>query len=137
MASRAVTPSRAAPYPVLVGHGHHRRRGDAADQAGQRPLHPGHHDDGVGVGQLVGRGQQPVDARHAAVGQQGGAQAQGDQRGLALAGHRQVGGAGGDHQGPGHPGRGGAPHHHRQLAPDPVRPGCRPGDRALPLRGAR
>ena len=75
------------------GHGHHRGRGDAADQAGQRPLHAGHHHHGVGLGQLVGRGQQAVHPGHPAVGQQGRPQPERHQGGLALAGHRQVGGA--------------------------------------------
>ena len=129
MASSAVTPSRAAPYPVLVGHGHHRRRRDPADQAGQGALHPGHHDDGVGVGQLVGRGQQPVDPGHAAVGQQRRAEPEGGQGGLALAGHGQVGRARRDHQRPGRARRGRAPDHGGQLAPDLIGPGGSAGDR--------
>ena len=84
MASRAVTPSRPrrsrcwwARRPPAPG--------DPADQARQRPFHAGHHDDGVGLRQLVGGGQQPVHPGHPAVGQQGGSQPQGDQGGRALA----------------------------------------------------
>ena len=111
------------------GHGHHRCRGDPPDQAGQRSLHAGHHHHGVGLGQLVGRGQQSVDAGHPAVGQQRRSEPEGHQGGLALAGHRQVRGPGGDHQRAGQPGCGRPPHHRRQLAAHLVGPGGPTGDR--------
>ena len=59
MASKRGHPLERGAVAGAGGHGHHRGRGDAADQAGQRPLHAGHHHDGVGLGELV-------DARPAA-----------------------------------------------------------------------
>ena len=67
--SSAVTPSKPAPYPVLVGHRDDRRARDAADEARERALHAGDDDDRVGGHQGVGVGQQAVDAGDADVGQ--------------------------------------------------------------------
>ena len=70
------------------GHGDHRRAGEAADDAGQRPLHAGDDDHGVGVGELGGVSEQAVDAGHAHVGEPLGPEPVGGQDGGALVGHR-------------------------------------------------
>ena len=48
MASSAVTPLEGGAVAGAGGHGHDRGRGEAADHAGQRPLHAGDHHHGVG-----------------------------------------------------------------------------------------
>ena len=78
-------------------HGDDRRRGEAADHAGQRAFHAGDHDDRVGRRELVGGVEHAVQAGHADVGDAQRAEAVGVQHGRALVGDRQVGGARGDH----------------------------------------
>ena len=91
-------------------HGDDRGRREAADHAGQRALHAGDHDDGVGVGQLVDLGQQAVQTRPrrsrlSSVRRE--AERREDRR--ALVGHGQIGGAGRHDDDPSGPGGGGPP----------------------------
>ena len=94
IASSAVTPSSDGAVADAGRHGDDRCAGDPADQAGQRTLHARHHDDRVGLGELVGRGEQPVETGDPAVGEQLGAEPERVEHRAALAGHRQVGGPG-------------------------------------------
>ena len=68
IASSAVTPSKAGAVADAGRHGDDRRGGEPADDAGQRALHAGDDDDGVGGGQLVGVREQAVQAGDADVG---------------------------------------------------------------------
>ena len=76
MASSAVTPSSAAPYPVLVGTATTGAGVSAAHHAGERALHAGDHDDRVGHGERVDLGEKPVQPGDPAVGEHGGVEPQ-------------------------------------------------------------
>ncbi len=98
MASSAVTPAKRAAVPDARRHGHDRCRGEATDDGGERTLHPGDDDHGIGGGQVVAVGEEPVHAGDADVGEPHGVDAVGEQHGGALVGDGQVGGAGaGEH----------------------------------------
>jgi len=69
----------------------------AADHAGQRSVHAGGDDNGVGADEVVAMPQQPMDAlaRGADVGEEMGVGAEGVSRDQRLAGHGQIAGASG------------------------------------------
>ena len=81
-------------------HGDDRRPGQPADDAGERALHAGEHDDGVGRRDRVDVGQQAVQPGDADVVEAIGGEAVGAQGQQALVGDRAVGGAGGDDEHP-------------------------------------
>ena len=116
------------------GNGHHGCGGDAADEAGQGPLHSGHRHHGVGVGQLVGGGQQTVDSRHPAVGQEHRAETRAVRVARTSWATGRLRGAGGDHQGAGGTHRRRSPRDGDSSTAHPVDSGGRTGDRPLPPR---
>ena len=77
-------------------HGDDRRAGEAADDAGERALHPGQDDDGVGGGDDVDVGEQAVQPGDADVVEAVRCEAVGGEREQALVGDGSVGRAGGD-----------------------------------------
>ena len=97
----AIEHSQERRHPLEMGpvadarrHGDHRAVDQSADHAGQRPFHPRHDHQGIGILQMRKLVQEPVQAGDADVG---------DQRDLAvpglggdprLLGHRQVAGPG-------------------------------------------
>ena len=98
--SRGASPSNDAPYPVDVGTATTGAATSPATTLGQRPVHPGHHDDHPRRAQHVQPAQHPVQPGHPDVHDQvgGAAEVPGGEQGLA--GDRVVGGAGGDHDDP-------------------------------------
>ena len=67
MDSSAARPPKAGPIAHAGGHGDHRAVRQAADHAGQGPLHARDGDDHPGAHNLLQVGQQPVQPGHAHV----------------------------------------------------------------------
>ena len=96
---------------------------------------PGDHDDGRRRGDGVDLGQEPVQPGHAAVGQQGGAEAEGGEDGDAFGGDGQVRGPGG-HDDDVVPALGGRAEHDRRERAG-ARDDARAGTERLGHRGGR
>ena len=114
MASSAVTPSRAAPYPVLVG--------TATTGAGVRPpttlarapSMPAMTTTASASGERVELGQKPVQSGNAAVGELGGLETERAQDRHAFDGDGEIGRSGGDDDDGAGPGGCGAEDHCRE-----------------------
>ena len=96
--SSAVTPAKPGAVAGAGRHRDHRRGGQAGDDAGQRALHAGDHQHHVGGRDPVLLLEHPVQAGDADVGDHLRVVSVRRQHGRGLTSHRQVAGAGGEHQ---------------------------------------
>ena len=129
MASSAVTPSRAAPYPVLVGTATTGAGVIPPTRLARAPSMPAT----TTTASASASSSAEASSRCTPATPQSASSVGRSPRAVRVASHSratgQVRGPGGDHQRAGRPRRGRSPHHRRQLAPDLIGPGGLTGDR--------